>query len=60
MEDIHVIACRISTHFIHPSRRGIEIQAKQIFKAPQLLVIVLRLIVETICFNGDNSRKLKF
>ena len=53
MESIHVLAYRYATMFIHPSWRGLEGQVQETIKLPSILVIVHRLIFETIklqCF----------
>ena len=48
LEAIHILAYRYATVFIHPSMIGIDAQADQSVQMPSILVIVHRLIFETI------------
>ena len=52
LESIHVLAYRYATLFIHPSWRGLSDQTEESIKLPSILVIVHKLVFETVRLQG--------
>jgi hypothetical protein len=59
LAEIHVLAYRYSTLFIHPTWRGLADQAKDSIKLPSIVTIVHRLVFETIKLQWLQFKKTK-
>ncbi len=59
LQGIHVFAYRYATLFIHPSWRGVSDQVAQSVNLPSILVIVHKLILETIKLQWLQFKKTK-